>query len=225
MNTLAKFLNPRRFITLLDKMNPWVVALCILTYFFGLYFAIYSPEDYQQGKFVKIMYIHVPSAWMSLMIFATIGICSVACLVWRAIFAFVIANALAPIGAAFCFITLVTGSLWGKPIWGTWWVWDARLTSMLILFMLYICYIAVISQGSIYKTEKPACIIGILGCINIPIIKFSVNMWYSLHQPASIIRANGPSVAPSMLLPLMLMFVASICATIIIMRLRIKNIS
>jgi heme exporter protein C len=219
-----RILNPRIFISYLDKYNTFLTIACGVLYIVGLYFAlIASPADYQQGEYVRIMYVHVPSAWMSLMLFGIIGLCSIICLVFRIMFAFLIARATAIIGVAFTFITLVTGSLWGKPIWGTWWVWDARLTSMLILFMFYCGYIAIALHKDIYKSSKPACIIGILGCINIPIVKFSVNIWYSLHQPASVFRAGGPAIDGSMLVPLLLIFCASLILFIIIMRLILKT--
>jgi heme exporter protein C len=131
------------------------------------------------------------------------------------------AAASAPIGAAFCMISIVTGSFWGKPIWGSWWVWDARLTSMLVLFLLYISYIAVINSGdNIRRAEKPAAVIALIGFVNIPIVKFSVNIWYSLHQPASVLRLGAPTMPNSMLLPLMLMFISAILYFLLVLNLR-----
>ena len=191
----------------------------------GLYYSlIASPVDYQQGEMVRIMYIHVPSAWMSLMIYSFIAICSFSSLVWRVRLTYILAIAAAPIGMMFSLITLVTGSIWGKPIWGTWWVWDARLTSMLVLFFIYIGYISIVNSGNnILRAEKPACVLAIIGFINIPIVKFSVDIWYSLHQPASIIKLSGPSIHNSMLVPLLIMF-ASFCilfVLLLLMRTRI----
>lgn len=168
---------------------------------------INSPDDYQQGSAVKIMYVHVPAAWMSLLIYTLMAIFNVSGFVWKNPYFYVISKVIAPIGLIFTFITLVTGSIWGKPIWGTWWVWDARLTSVLILFFLYLGYILLIdSFDDREKGEKIAAVISIIGFINVPIIKFSVEYWNSLHQPASILRSGGVSIANSMLVPLLLMF-------------------
>lgn len=191
----------------------------------GIYLVLFaSPIDYQQGEMVRIMYIHVPSAWMSLGIYMFIGVCSLFAIVWRLPLAFLMAVAAAPIGAVFAAITLITGSLWGITMWGTWWVWDARLTSMLVLFLLYLAYIGITNAGDdLYRTEKPASIIALLGVINVPIVKFSVDIWNSLHQPASVLKSSGPAIDGSMLLPLMVMFAACVAffLTIWIMRVRV----
>ncbi len=204
------FFSPNFFIKISSILTPISGLTFFISLFIGLYFALYaSPIDYQQGQMVRVMYVHVPAAWMSLAIYSFIAICSFFCLVWRIRMAYILAIAASPIGAAFAFITLVTGSIWGKPIWGTWWVWDARLTSMLILFLTYITYIAIITSGnSLLRAEKPASVMAIIGFINIPIVKFSVDIWYSLHQPASIIKLGGPSIHSSMLIPLFIMFIA-----------------
>ncbi|MBM3580260.1 MAG: heme ABC transporter permease [Alphaproteobacteria bacterium] len=166
-----------------------------------------SPNDYQQGNVVKIMYIHVPAAWMALLIYTLLAAFNLAGFIWKNPFFYLIARGVAGIGACFTFITLVTGSLWGKPIWGAWWVWDARLTSMLILFFLYLGYIILLNSfDDQRKGEKIAAIISIIGFINVPIIKFSVEYWNSLHQPASIIRSGGLAIHSTMLTPLLLMF-------------------
>jgi len=160
---------------------------------------------------------------MSLRIYTFIAICSFSCLVWRTRISYVLAVAAAPIGAGFALITLVTGSIWGKPIWGTWWVWDARLTSMLVLFFIYISYIAIINSGnSLLRAEKPASVMAIIGLINIPIVKFSVDIWYSLHQPASILKIGGPSIHPSMLLPLFIMFGSFIMYFVFVLLIRAR---
>lgn len=219
-----KFLNPHYFSKISKTIRPFLVLICSLSFIAGLYLAlIKSPEDYQQGEMVRIMYIHVPSAWLSLMIFVIMGLASTACLVWRASFGMYISLAAAPIGASFATITLISGMIWGKPIWGTWWVWDARLTSMLILFLFYVSYL-VVAGGSynIQKMEKPACVIAIIGTINVPIVKFSVDLWYSLHQPASIIKSGGPAIDPSMLVPLLIMFLANFSLFLILLSLRIE---
>ncbi len=168
---------------------------------------INSPIDYQQGNAVKIMYIHVPAAWMALLIYTLMAIFNISGFIWKNPFFYLIAHSIAIIGAAFTLITLITGSIWGKPIWGTWWVWDARLTSVLILFFLYLGYIILLNSfDDRSKGERVAAIISIIGFINIPIIKFSVEYWNSLHQPASIMRSGGIAIDPAMLKPLLLMF-------------------
>jgi heme exporter protein C len=168
---------------------------------------INSPLDYQQGNAVKIMYVHVPAAWMALLVYTLMAIFNISGFVWKNPFFYLIAKSIAGIGCAFTFITLVTGSIWGKPIWGTWWVWDARLTSVLILFFLYLGYIILLdSFDDKSKGERIAAIISIVGFINVPIIKFSVEYWNSLHQPASIMRSGGVAIDPAMLQPLLLMF-------------------
>ena len=200
--------SPNLFLKISKFLIPLSGSLFLILTPVGLYFALYnSPADYQQGEMVRIMYIHVPSAWMSLGIYSFIAICSFSCLVWKTRMSYILAVSAAPMGAGFTLITLVTGSIWGKPIWGTWWVWDARLTSMLVLFFIYISYIAIINSGNnLLRAEKPASVMAIIGFINIPIVKFSVDIWYSLHQPASVLKLGGPSIHPSMLLPLFIMF-------------------
>lgn len=167
----------------------------------------YSPNDYQQSNAVKIMYVHVPAAWMALMIYSAMAIFNVSGFIWKNPFFYLISKSIALIGASFTLITLITGSIWGKPIWGTWWVFDARLTSVLILFFLYLGYIILLdSFNDREKGEKIAAIISIIGFINIPIIKFSVEYFNSLHQPASIMRSGGVAIDSAMLHPLLLMF-------------------
>lgn len=219
---MRNLLNPHYFSQKVQLMIPLLWVLVVLTMLVGLYQAlIVSPPDYQQGEMVRIMYIHVPSSWMALGIYSFMAISSIVSIVWKIRMSFLMAVASAPIGFVFCIISLVTGSLWGKPIWGTWWVWDARLTSMLILLLLYVSYIVVVNSGdNLRRSEKPAAVIAIIGFINIPIIKFSVNIWYSLHQPASVFRLGGPTIHNSMLLPLMLMFVSSILYFLLVLSLR-----
>lgn len=223
---MFKIMNPLIFIRLSKKCLPYFVVIFLGTIITGLYYAlISSPEDYQQGEMVRVMYVHVPSAWMSLAIYSFMAVCSISVLIWQTRLAYLLAYSAAPIGATFAFITLVTGSIWGKPIWGTWWVWDARLTSMLVLFLLYLSYIAITRSGnSILRAEKPASVMAIIGFINVPIVKFSVDIWYSLHQPASIIRASGPSIHSSMLLPLLLMFVSFIMFFLMLLTLRLETV-
>ena len=219
-------LNPHFFQKYSKALRPYLAVISFILLSLGLYISLLaSPEDYQQGEMVRIMYIHVPSAWLSLMIFMIMGLCAISTLVWNAHFAFYISLASAPIGATFALITLLTGMIWGKPIWGTWWVWDARLTSMLILFIFYLCFM-IVSTGSqnIRKIEKPACVIAILGMINVPIVKFSVNLWFSLHQPASILRSGGPSIDPSMLLPLAIMFFGNLTLYLTLLSYKIETL-
>ncbi len=216
--------SPNLFLKISKFLIPLSGSLFLILTPVGLYFALYnSPADYQQGEMVRIMYIHVPSAWMSLGIYSFIAICSFSCLVWKTRMSYILAVSAAPIGAGFTLITLVTGSIWGKPIWGTWWVWDARLTSMLVLFFIYISYIAIVNSGNnLLRAEKPASVMAIIGFINIPIVKFSVDIWYSLHQPASVLKLGGPSIHPSMLLPLFIMFSSFIMYFIFVLLIRVK---
>ncbi len=183
-----------------------------------------SPADYQQGNAVKIMYVHVPAAWMALLIYTLMAIFNISGFIWKNPFFYLISKSIALIGCAFTFVTLVTGSIWGKPIWGTWWVWDARLTSVLILFFLYLGYIILLdSFDDKAKGEKIAAIISIVGFINVPIIKFSVEYWNSLHQPASIIRSGGLAIHETMLTPLLLMFGTYFSLFVLLSLLRVRS--
>lgn len=216
-----KLSSPINFKKFARKCIAPLLFMHLILLLLGFYYIYLSPPDYQQGQMVKIMYIHVPSAWLSLGIYTFMAICSFISLVWGTRLCYIMAAAAAPIGACFAFITLATGSLWGKPIWGAWWVWDARLTSMLILFLLYISYISIIYNGnSLLRAEKPASVFAIIGFINIPIVKFSVDIWYSLHQGASVLRASGPAMSGSMLTPLLLIFAAFSCLFIFLLILR-----
>lgn len=199
--------NPQRFEKLAVRLLPLLSIGAAVTALFGLYYALLgSPADYQQGDSVRIMYVHVPAAWMALLCYSVMALSSVVGFAFKHPLADVAAKSTAPIGAAFTFLALVTGSLWGKPMWGTWWAWDARLTSVLILFFLYLGYMALwnaIEDRS--RAARIAAIACLVGFINIPIIKFSVDWWNSLHQPASVLRGGGPSIDGSMLTPLFLM--------------------
>ncbi len=219
---MLTLLNPYNFSKISIRALPAISALCVMTFVIGLYLAlISSPSDYQQGEMVRIMYVHVPAAWMSLGIYVFIASCSLSSIIFRTKLSYILAVSAAPIGATFALITLVTGSLWGKPMWGTYWVWDARLTSMLVLFLLYLGYIAVVNAGdNIFRAEKPAAALALVGAINVPIVKFSVDLWNSLHQPASVFKMNGPAIHSSMLLPLMTMFAAYILFFVVILILR-----
>jgi len=202
--------NPTRFLSLVDRLVPWLTALTAILFAAGLYLAFFvAPPDYQQGETVRIMFIHVPAAWLAMFGYMLIAAASLGTLIWRHPLADVAAKTAVPIGATFAFITLVTGSLWGKPMWGTYWVWDARLTSMLVLFLLYLglaaLWQAIEEPG---RAGRAAAILALVGVINIPIIKFSVDWWNTLHQPASVVRLGGPTIDPSMLVPLVVMAIA-----------------
>jgi heme exporter protein C len=197
--------NPTRFNSISGRLLPWLTALTAAVMAVGLYQAFFvSPADYQQGETVRIMFVHVPAAWLSMFGWSLMSIASLGVLVWRHPLADVAAEAAAPIGAAFTLIALVTGSLWGRPMWGTWWEWDARLTSMLVLFLMYLGVIAL--RAALDEPSRAARLVAILtlvGFINIPIIKFSVDWWNTLHQPASVLRIGGPTIHPAILIPLL----------------------
>jgi heme exporter protein C len=199
--------NPTRFLGLVGRAVPWLTAATLALLGLGLYLSFFvAPPDYQQGETVRIMFIHVPAAWLAMFGYMLIAIAALGTLIWRHPLADVAAKTAAPIGATFTFIALVTGSLWGKPMWGTYWVWDARLTSVLVLFLLYLGLIALwqsIEEPG--RAGRAAAILALVGAVNIPIIKFSVDWWNTLHQPASIIRSGGPTIDPAMLWPLLVM--------------------
>jgi len=207
MLTLHKFANPARFMRLSNALLPWSVGLAVVLIGVGLYLGlVVAPADYQQGESVRIMFVHVPAAWMALFVYTGMAISSATGLIWKHPVADLIAKSSAPIGAAFTFIALATGSLWGQPMWGTWWVWDARLTSVLVLFFLYIGYMALWQAFDDPQRAAKACaILSLVGFVNVPIIKFSVDWWNTLHQPASVVKMGGPAIHPSMLTPLLLM--------------------
>jgi heme exporter protein C len=201
--------NPTRFISLANRIIPWLAGATALLFAIGLYMSFATAEDYQQGATVRIMYIHVPAAWLSMMCYTVMAMSSVGTLVWRHPLADVSVKAAAPLGAAFTFLALVTGSLWGKPMWGTWWVWDARLTSVFILFLMYLGLIAFNrAMDDPARAARVSAIMVLIGFVNVPIIKFSVEWWNTLHQPASIVRMDGPAVASEFLWPLLTMGLA-----------------
>jgi heme exporter protein C len=204
---LHRFANPLRFQKLADAIFPWVaIAAAILTPVALFWALAVAPTDYQQGEAYRIIYVHVPAAWMALLVYALIAGASAVALIWRHPLAEVAARSAAPIGACFTAIALMTGSIWGKPMWGTWWVWDARLTSVLILFFLYLGYIALHDAfEDPGRGSRAASILALVGVVNLPIIKFSVDWWNTLHQPASILRLGGPAIDASMLWPLLLL--------------------
>src|SRR5215208_1737830 len=198
--------NPSRFLALVGRLSPWLAAATLLAFAYGLSQAYLAPDDYQQGATAKIMFIHVPSAWLAMGCWAVMTIAALGTLVWRHPLADVAAKAAAPIGAAFTLICLVTGSLWGRPMWGTYWVWDARLTSVLVLFLMYLGVIALwrtVDDPS--RAARAAAVLTLVGAVNLPIIKFSVDWWNTLHQPASVIRLGGPAIDISLLIPLLVM--------------------
>ncbi len=207
---LHRFANPARFSRIAAKVLPWSTAATIALFVIGLYFALFaSPADFQQGETVRIMYVHVPSAWISMACYTFIAVMSAVALIWKHPLADIAARAAAPLGAGFTLIVLITGSLWGKPTWGTWWVWDARLTSVLVLFFLYLGHIALSNAfDNPQRGARAAAVLALVGFVNIPIIKFSVDWWNTLHQPASITRLDTPAIDPAMLTPLLLMALA-----------------
>src|SRR5881397_2151381 len=207
--TLTELANPSRFLALTARILPWLAALTALLLAIGLVQSALAPDDYQQGATVKIMFIHVPNAWLSMLVWGVMSLAALGTLVWRHPLADVAAKVAAPIGAAFTFLALVTGSLWGRPMWGTYWEWDARLTSVLILFLMYLGLIALwraVDDPS--RAARAAAIMTLVGAVNLPIIKFSVDWWNTLHQPASVFRIGGPTIATSILMPLAVMAIA-----------------
>ncbi len=207
---LIDLANPARFLAFTARALPWLALATAISFAIGLYLVWFvAPDDYQQGATVKIMFIHVPNAWLSMAVWGVMSIASIGTLVWRHPLADVAAKSAAPIGAAFTFLALLTGSLWGRPMWGTYWVWDARLTSVLVLFLMYLGVMALwrtVDDPS--RAARAAAILTLVGAINLPIIKFSVDWWNTLHQPASVFRAGGPTIDPSILTPLMVMALA-----------------
>jgi heme exporter protein C len=221
---MHRFANPGRFLRVAAVAQPIAVAILAVSLVLGLVLAlVFSPADYQQGDTVRIMYVHVPAAWMALFVYTAMAAMSAVALIWRHPLAEIAARASAPIGACFTFVALVTGSLWGKPMWGTWWVWDARLTSVLVLFFLYLGYIALANAfDDEERGGRAASILALVGFVNVPIIKFSVDWWNTLHQPSSVLKLGGPAIDPSMLWPLLVMAVAfkAFYVAVLIMRMR-----
>jgi heme exporter protein C len=206
---LASLANPTRFMGIADAVIPWLAMVSVGALTIGLSMCFTVPEDYQQGATVLIMFIHVPAAWLAMMCYSVMSISALGTLVWRHPLSDVSLRAAAPIGAAFTFISLVTGSLWGKPMWGTYWVWDARLTSVLVLFIIYLGIMALaraIEEPA--QAAKSLAVITLVGFVNIPIIKFSVDWWNTLHQPASVSRFGRPAMDAAFLYPLLVMALA-----------------
>ena len=221
---MHRFANPTRVLRIAGYILPWSAGLTVILLLAGLYLGFFSaPPDYQQGDTVRIMFVHVPAAWMSMFVYSVMAGASAVGFIWKHPVNDLVAKASAPIGAGFTFIALVTGALWGQPMWGTWWVWDARLTSMLILFFLYLGYMALWqAYDDPARAAKPAAILALVGAVNLPIIKFSVDWWNTLHQPASVMTMEGPKIHSSILTPLLVMGVAFTCyyVTVLIYRLR-----
>jgi heme exporter protein C len=207
---MQQFANPARFLKLAKAILTPIWLLAAAAFATGLYLALVTaPPDYQQGETVRIMFVHVPAAWMALMVYTAVAAASAIAAIFRHPLSDVAAKAAAPIGAMFCLLALVTGSLWGKPMWGAWWVWDARLTSMFVLFLLYLCYMAIWQAiEDPHRAALVARVVAIAGFINVPIVKFSVDWWNSLHQGASVFRMGGPSIDARMLWPLLVMALA-----------------
>jgi heme exporter protein C len=206
---LIHLANPSRFLSFAERALPWLIGITAIVFAIGIQQTIGAPDDYQQGATVKIMFIHVPSAWLGMFGWTAMSVAALGTLVWRHPLADVTAKAAAPIGAAFTFLCLVTGSLWGRPMWGTYWVWDARLTSVLVLFLMYLGVIALwrtVEDPS--RAARAAAVLTLVGAINLPIIKFSVDWWNTLHQPASVIRLGGSTIDPTILIPLLVMAAA-----------------
>lgn len=201
--------NPERFMAFSRWAAPMFGAIALILALAGLWLGFTAPEDYQQGDTVRIMFIHVPAAWMSMFVYACLAGASFLSLVFRHALADAAAKAAAPLGAAFTFLALVTGSLWGRPMWGAWWVWDARMTSVLVLLLFYLAYMALrASLDDELKAARAAAILALVGAVNLPIVKFSVDWWNTLHQGASVFRKGGPAMTSEFLWPLLLMGLA-----------------
>jgi len=201
--------NPSRFLALTDRILPWLAGATAFAFALGIAQAYVAPDDYQQGATAKIMFIHVPAAWLGTFCWVLMSVAALGTLVWRHPLADVAAKAAAPIGAAFTLMCLVTGMLWGRPMWGTYWVWDARLTSVLVLFLMYLGVIALwrtIDEPT--RAARTVAVLTLVGALNIPIIKFSVDWWNTLHQPAAVLKLSGSSIHPAILWPLVISIAA-----------------
>ena len=222
MATLHFLANPARFRRFSQRVLPALSVVTALAMAVGLYWGLaIAPPDYQQGDTVRIMFLHVPSATLAMAGYVLLALLGASLLVWRHPLAALMARATAPIGATYTAIGLITGSLWGRPMWGTYWVWDARLTSFLLLFFLYLGHIALSrAYDNAERGDKAAAILALVGAINVPIIEFSVDWWNTLHQPASIVRLGGPSIDPSLLWPLLWMMVTMALLFVLLVLLR-----
>ncbi len=203
-----KLASPPHFYRIAGTLTPWLAVPAALLILAGLYGGlVLAPPDYQQGEAFRIVYIHAPAAWLSLMCYTSMAAAAAVGLVWRIKLAHAVAAATAPIGASFAFLCLATGSLWGRPMWGTWWEWDARLTSQLILLFLYLGYMALRSAfDDLQRADRASAVLALVGVVNVPIIHFSVYWWNTLHQGSTVIRKGGPAMPPAMLVPLLMCF-------------------
>jgi len=209
MPSLIDLANPTRFMSLSRALLPWMSGAALVLLAIGFYLAWFvAPADYQQGETIRIMFVHVPAAWLAMMFYTVMAVAALGTLVWRHPLADVAQKAAAPIGACFALICLLTGAFWGKPMWGTYWVWDARLTSVLVLLLIYLGIIALWrTLDEPTQAGRMVAILTLIGFVNVPIIKFSVDWWNTLHQPASVLRMGGPTIHPAMLWPLLIMAV------------------
>ena len=222
--SLHRLANPGRFRRFAGRLLPWAAGLSALAFVIGLWLALVeSPIDYQQKDSVRIMYVHVPAAWMALSTYAVMALASAGALIWRHPLAELAAKASAAPGACFTLLALVTGSLWGLPTWGTWWVWDARLTSVLVLLFFYIGYMALWRAfDDPRRAGRAAALLALVGAVNLPIVKFSVDWWSTLHQPASISRIGAPTIDPAMLRPLLVMYAAFLFFWVAVLLIRMR---
>ena len=222
---MFKIFFPNKILSFSNKLFSFLIVLMLLFVFVGLIYALFlSPPDFTQGDSVRIMYVHVPASFIALGCFGFMGIASVCALIFKIKILPLMAKSIAPVGSVFCLISIVTGSLWGKPTWGIFWVWDARLTSMLILLVFYLAYIAVWKFIENYeKANKTASIVAIIGSLNLPVIKYSVDWWNTLHQPSSITLTSAPTIHYTMLVPLIIMLVGMIIYSLIIFLMKYKT--
>jgi len=222
--SLHRFANPGRFLRIAARVQPWLNVLALGVTAVGLAWGLfYAPADWQQGDAVRIMYVHVPAAWLASLGYFSLALASLASLVWRHPLADLAAQELGPVGAGFTAVCLATGSLWGKPMWGAWWVWDARLTSVLVLFFLYLGHIALMRAfDDPQRGYRAGSILALVGVVNLPVIKYSVDWWNTLHQPATITLTGAPAMAPAMLWPLLVCAIGFtfVFAAIVVARIR-----
>lgn len=224
MKTLLALANPTNFSRLADRVTTPLAGLAAITFAYGLYGAlVLAPADYQQGETVRIMFIHVPAAWLSLFVYAGMCLSALGTLVFRHPLADVAQKAAAPLGAGFTLVCLITGAFWGRPMWGTYWEWDARLTSVLILFLIYLGIMALWrAMDEPQRAGRAVAILTLVGAVNLPIIKFSVDWWSTLHQPASVFRMGGPTIDKSMLTPLLWMGLAYLLLYLVLLVIRMR---
>ncbi|HEY4645025.1 MAG TPA: heme ABC transporter permease [Steroidobacteraceae bacterium] len=222
---LHKLASPPHFYRMAGKLMPWFAWPATLLIVAGLYGGlVLAPPDYQQGDAFRIIYVHAPSAWMSLMVYVTMAVSAAIGLVWRMKLAHAVAASCAPIGASFTFAALATGALWGQPMWGTWWVWDARLTSELILLFLYLGYIALRSAiDDPQRADRASAVLAIVGVINVPVIHYSVVWWNTLHQAPSVTKMAAPSISLAMLVPLLMMILGFTLCFVAMLLVRVRG--